>query len=125
MVKEVAGPCGRRVVKPRGHVGEEAAKCVPVGNGEADMRREGRVGREFGGVTLVEGGTSVRGLGDGFKEAYGVDPSWVGDVFDFSEPKYFAEMPNSSKKTVVIQNGVGDVGEGGREKEVCVGVSPR
>ena len=59
MVKEVAGPCGGRVVEPRRHVGEETAKYVPVGNGEANMRREGGVGGEFGGVTLVEGCTSV------------------------------------------------------------------
>ena len=64
-------------------------------------------------------------MGDGFKEAYGVDPFWVGDVVEFSEPKDLAEVANSSKQTIVIQDGVSDVSEGGRKKEVCVGVSPR
>ena len=54
-----------------------------------------------------------------------MDPSRVGDVVEFSEPKDLAEVANSSKQTIVIQDGVSDVSEGGRKKEVCVGVSPR
>ena len=53
-----------------------------------------------------------------------MDPSWVGDVVKFSEPEYLAEVANSSEETIVIKDGVSDVGERCCEKEVCVGVSP-
>ena len=65
---------------------KETGESVTVGNGECDMGGEKGFRGEIGSEFLAKGIPSVGGVRDGFVETDRMEPSRIGDIFDFSEP---------------------------------------